>query len=150
MTKQNLMPAKYTVSIEVSKTPNNVFSHLVQLSKWWPEEFVGEPIALNSEFVLKTGDGHYSKNNVIEFIQDKKLVWLTTESKRKADGYDWSGTKFIFELSTKGDKTLLTFTYDGIVLKDETARLAQVCDICIKEMFYNFITNTKWKRKIFT
>jgi hypothetical protein len=143
MINQNCIPANYTVSIEVAKTPTYVFDHLVQLSKWWPEEFVGTPIALNSEFILKTRDEHFSKNKVIEFVPDLKLVWLTTESLRKTDKYDWTGTKFIFELTPKGDNTLLKFTYDGVVLENETERLAQVCDMCIKEILYNFITNKK-------
>jgi hypothetical protein len=135
----------YTVAIEVAKSPNDVFNHVIDLSKWWPEEFVGESIKLNTEFVFKTGDSHYSKNRVVEFVPDKKVVWLTTESIRKTDNYDWTGTKFIFELTPKGDNTLLKFTYDGVVLENESDRLVQICDMTIKEMLYNFITNGKVK-----
>jgi hypothetical protein len=67
------------------------------------------------------------------------------ESIRKTDNYDWTGTKFIFELIPKGDNTLLQFTYDGVVLENETQRLAQICDICIKEMLYDFIITGKAK-----
>jgi hypothetical protein len=78
---------------------------------------------------------------VVEFLPGKKLVWLTTASNRKEDGYDWSGTKFIFELAPKGSHTALKFIYDGVVLQEESNRLAQVCDMCVKEMFYNFVTS---------
>jgi len=130
---------KNSVEIELSKSPANVFNHVTDLAKWWPEEFIGDGIKPGAEFSLKTGDGHYSKNKVIDFVQDKKLVWLTTESIRKSDGYDWSGTKFVFELSPKGDKTLLKFTYAGIVLENEKERLVEICDMCIKGMLYNFV-----------
>jgi hypothetical protein len=145
MKKKNYITTNYSVAIEVAKSPGDVFSHLINLKKWWPEEFEGESIKLNSEFVFRTGDTHYSKNKVIEFVPYKKVVWITTESIRKTDNYDWTGTKFIFELTSKGDNTLLKFTYDGIILENESERLIQICDMTIKEMFYNFITCGKEK-----
>ncbi|HET6990555.1 MAG TPA: SRPBCC domain-containing protein [Bacteroidia bacterium] len=129
----------YSVEIELSKSPENVFSHIINLAKWWPEEFIGDRIKPDGEFNLKVGEEHHSKNKVVEFAPEKKLVWLTTESIRNSDGYDWSGTKFIFELSPKGDKTILKFTYNGVVLENEKGRLAQICDMCIKGMLYNFV-----------
>lgn len=83
MTVKKYKPAKYSVEIELAKSPDDVFDHLIDLSKWWPEEFEGESIELNSEFIFRTGDSHYSKNKVVEFVPDKKLVWLVTESIRK-------------------------------------------------------------------
>ena len=103
MTK-NYKPAKYSVEIELAKSPDDVFNHLIDLSKWWPEEFEGESIKLNSEFIFRTGDSHYSKNKVIEFVPDKKLVWLVTESIRKTDNFEWTGTKMIFELTPRGNQ----------------------------------------------
>jgi hypothetical protein len=76
---------------------------------------------------------------VIEFVPDKKVVWLTTESICKADNFDWTGTKMIFELAPKDGRTLLRFTYDGVVLKNEYDRLVQICDFVIKEKLYNLI-----------
>ena len=140
MMDKNYKAANYTVEIELAKSPDDVFNHVIDLSKWWPEEFEGESIKLNTEFVFRTGDTHYSKNKVIEFVPNKKIVWLTTESIRKTDNYDWTGTKFIFELIPRGDNTLLKFTYDGVVLENESDRLVQICDMTIKEIFYKFIT----------
>jgi len=142
MTDKNYKAANYTVEIEVAKSPDDVFNHVIDLSKWWPEEFEGESIKLNTEFVFRTGDSHYSKNKVVEFVPNKKVVWVTTESIRKADKYDWTGIKFIFELTPKGGNTLLKFTYDGIVPENESDRLVQICDMTIKELFYNFIAQS--------
>ena len=141
MANENYKAANYTVEIEIAKSPGDVFEHVIDLSKWWPEEFEGERIKLNTEFVFRTGDGHYSKNKVIEFVPNQKLIWLTTESIRKEDGFDWTGTKFIFELIPKADNTLIKFTYDGVVLEHESDRLAHICDLTIKDLFYNFIVN---------
>ena len=145
MSNKNYKTTNYTVEIELAKSPGDVFAHLVDLSKWWPEDFEGEGIALNSEFVLKTGDSHYSKNKVIEFVPDKKLTWIAIEGIRKIDNYDWTGTKFIFELTPHGNNTLLKFAYDGVVLENESDRLVQICDMTVKEFFYNFIVSGKGK-----
>jgi hypothetical protein len=143
MTNKNYKTATYTVEIELVKSSDAVFDHLIDLSKWWPEEFEGESIKLNTEFVFRTGDTHYSKNKVVEFVPNKKVAWVTTESIRKTDNYDWTGTKFIFELTPKGDNTQLKFTYDGVVLENESDRLVAICDMTVKEMFYNFIVMEK-------
>ena len=78
MKNENYIEANYSVEIELAKSPDDVFEHVINLSKWWPEEFTGESIKLNAVFVFKTGDSHYSKNKVIEFVPGKKVVWLTT------------------------------------------------------------------------
>lgn len=145
MLTNNYKTAKYTVEIEFVKSPNDVFNHLINLKKWWPEDFEGEDIKLNSEFIFTTGDSHYSKNKVIEFVPNEKFAWLATEALRKTDNYDWTGTKFIFELTPNGDNTILKFTYDGVVFENEYDRLVQICDITVKEMFYNYIMYGKEK-----
>lgn len=132
----------YTVTIGVSKSPGEVFGHLIHdIPKFWPEEFEGKSDKLNDEFIFRSGEGdtHYSKNLVTELVPDKKVVWLVTESIRKTDNFDWTGTKMIFELTAKGDNTLLTFTYDGFVRANEYERLVQICDMVIKENLYNFL-----------
>ena len=132
----------YTVAIEVAKSPNAVFNHVIHdVSKFWPEEFEGESTKLDDEFIFRSGDIHYSKNKVIELVPNKKVVWLVTESIRKTDNYEWTGTKMIFELTPKVESTVLKFTYDGFVLENEYDRLVQICDIVIKEKLYNLITN---------
>jgi uncharacterized protein YndB with AHSA1/START domain len=134
-----MINTKYTTAIEFKRSPVDVFSHIIQLSKWWAEEFLGDEIKPNSTFVLKAGDGHYSKNKVIEFVPNKKFVWVTTESKRSSDNFDWTGTKMIFELTAKGETTLVTFTYDGVVLENEQQRLKEICDYCIRNLLYNYL-----------
>jgi hypothetical protein len=144
MENKNYKTANYAVAIEIEKSPNVVFNHITNdVSKFWPEEFEGESSKLNDEFVLTTGDSHYSKNKVVEFVPNKKVVWLVTDSIRKTDNFKWTGTKMIFELTPKADNTLLKFTYDGVVLENEYDRLVQICDMVIKEMLYNLITNSK-------
>ena len=145
MKNQNAASAKYTTSVEIDKSPDVVFNHLLHdVAKFWPEDFEGESSKPNDEFIFTTGgDSHYSKNKVVELASNQKVVWLVTESIRKTDDFDWTGTKMIFELTPQGDHTLLQFTYDGIILNGEYERLVQICDMVIRERFYKFITNTR-------
>lgn len=140
MTNNNYARAIYSVAIGVTKPPADVFNHLVNdVAKFWPEDLEGDCSHLNNEFVFRSGDSHYSKNKVVELVSNKKLVWLVTESIRKTDNFEWTGTKMIFELVPKDNGTLLQFTYDGIVLENELDRLGQVCDFVIKENLYNLV-----------
>ncbi|HEY4325411.1 MAG TPA: SRPBCC domain-containing protein [Mucilaginibacter sp.] len=139
-TKKNV---SYGTSIVVQFSPKVVFEHINEVFQWWPEEFAGKSTKLNDEFTLRTGDVHYSKQKLIEFVPDKKVVWLTTESIRKTDNYEWTGTKMIFELIPNGKTTMVKFTYDGPVFESEYDRFVQQCDMVIKDKLYNFITNSK-------
>jgi hypothetical protein len=145
MTNKNYKTAIYTAEIEFPKTPNEVFNHVINLSKWWSETFEGENIKLNSEFVLRTDDSHFSKNKVVEFVSNEKVVWLATDSIRKKENFDWTGTKFIFKLTPKASNKLLKFTYDGAIFENECDRLVQICYKTIKEIFYNFMIKGKGK-----
>jgi len=131
-----MISTKYTVSVEVTKSPEFVFSHITNLSKWWVEEFEGEELKLNSDFNLKVGEGHFSKNKVLEFVPNKKFVWVTTASIRISDNFDWTGTKMIFELSPTNKGTRITFTYDGVVFESDQDKLKEICDYCIKDLLY--------------
>jgi hypothetical protein len=139
MTGKVYSTISYSVAIEVAKSSVEVFNDLVDLRRWWPEEFIGENIKQDSEFVLKTGDGHYSRNKVIEYAPNEKVVWLVLESRRKEDNFDWTGTKMICKLKSKGGNTEIIFTYDGVVLENEIDRLTKICDFVIKEKLYNLI-----------
>ena len=141
MTNKNYKAVIYSAEIQLEKSPREIFDRIADLSKWWPEDFEGEKIMLNAEFVFRTGDEHYSKNKVVEFVQDRKLVWLTTDSLRKSDNYNWTGTMFIFDIIPQSDGTMVKFTYDGVVLERESDRLAQICDLTVKQLLYNFIVN---------
>jgi hypothetical protein len=143
---------KYSVEIDVQKPIDIVFANLIGLSKWWPEDFKGNAITKDSEFTLTTGEGHYSINKVIEFVPNKKVAWQTLKSLRKSDNFDWSGTKFIFDLmstgspGSSGNNTVVRFTYDGVVQEFEAGKLREICDMTLKEMFYNYIVYGKGKK----
>jgi len=97
METRNYTKANYSVAIEVSKSLTDAFNYIINdVSRFWPEELEGECNKLNDEFVFRSGDSHYSKNKVVEFVPNNKVVWLVTESLRKTDNFEWTGTKMIF------------------------------------------------------
>ncbi len=106
----------FTTTITVDQTPQEVFEAIITPQNWWSGEFEGNTKDVNDEFTYRYEDMHYSKQQVIESIPGKKVVWLVTESQLNfiEDKEEWTGTKIIFEISKKGDKTQLTFTHEGI------------------------------------
>ena len=111
----------FSATLEVDQTPQEVFNAVRNVRGWWSgyysEEIKGDSKDLNDEFSFRAGDGvHYSKQKLIEVIPNKKVVWMITDSElnflEKKD--EWTGTKVIFDILPKGDKTQLVFTHDGL------------------------------------
>src|SRR5258708_32442885 len=108
----------YTATVEVEKSPTDVFKQVIDVSKWFSDEFEGKSSKLNDEFIIRAGDMHYSKHKLIEVIPNKKVAWLIIESKvdwLKKNKEEWTGTKMVFEIIPKGKRTTLIFTHEGLV-----------------------------------
>ncbi len=135
----------YGVTIEVARSPSDVFNHILYVSKWWGgPDLKGQSTNLNDEFIINHPGAHYSKQKVIEVIPGKKLVWLVTESTLNwltGDPHEWTNTRMIFELIPKGENTVLHFMHDGLVPEKECfAQCSQGWTMVIKERLFNFIT----------
>jgi uncharacterized protein YndB with AHSA1/START domain len=134
----------YRTHIEIAATPRTIFNALGDAAKWWTEDFEGSSKRLNDEFVIHHPGQHYSKQKVVEVVEDKRLVWLVTDSRLswlKGDQQEWTNTRIIFELSANGDKTVLHFTHEGIVPEKECyARIGEGWSIVIGERLLNYIS----------
>lgn len=138
----------YMATIEVAKSPNDVFRDLADVSKWWGgQDYEGRSAQLNDEFTVKHGDAHYSKQKLVEVVPDKKIVWLVTESTLnwlEKDKNEWTNTKMVFELAPRGNKTVLHFTHEGLVPEKECySRCERGWNMVIKEWLFNFIRDGK-------
>ncbi len=137
----------YTATIEVAKSPQDVFNHIKDVSKWWSKDFEGSSTNLNDEFIIHHPERHYSKQRLVEFIPYKKIVWLVTDSKLnwlENDMNEWTNTKMIFEITAKTDKTVLHFTHEGLVPEKECYAMCKCgWNMVIKEWLFSFITDGK-------
>ena len=136
----------FTTTILVDQTPHEVFNAVSNVCGWWSEDIEGGTAKLHDEFLYHYKDVHISKMKLIEVIPDKKVVWLVLDNyfKFTKDKTEWNGTKIIFEISQKDDKTQVRFTHQGLVPEYECF------DICknawtkyIQVSLYNLITTGK-------
>jgi len=107
----------FTTSIQVDQTPQEAFDAINHVRDWWPGEIEGSTKKLNDEFIYRYKKIHYSKQKLVEVIPGKKVVWLVTDSRLNfvENKSEWTGTKIIFEISQKNNRTEVRFTHEGLV-----------------------------------
>jgi len=138
----------YHVTIEIPKSPEEVFQGLTQnVPKWWGgRDFTGSSIQLNDEFIIHHPGAHYSKQKLTEVVQNKKIVWCVEESKlswiKKQD--EWTNTRMIFEIAPTGYSSILHFTHEGLVPEKESyAMCSEGWNLVIKEWLFDFVVHGK-------
>lgn len=107
----------FTTVLMVDQSPEEVFDAVTNVRGWWSANIEGNTSGLNDEFVFEVKDVHYSKQKLVEVIPGKKVVWHVTDSHMTflKDKNEWTGSKIIFDISGKDNKTQLTFTHEGLV-----------------------------------
>jgi len=110
----------FTATIEVLKPPQDVYNSITNdVVKWWGGwELEGRRKKLGDEFIIHHPGAHYSRQKLVELVPTSKVVWLVTDSTMDwltKDKQEWTNTKIIFEITAKGDKTVLHFTHEGLV-----------------------------------
>jgi hypothetical protein len=118
----------FTTSISVDRTPKEAFNAINNVRGWWSENIEGGTDQLNDEFIYRYTDIHQCTMKLVEFIPDKKVVWLVLDNyfKFTQDKTEWIGTKIEFEIDEKENKTQVHFTHRGLVPAYECY------DICFK------------------
>jgi hypothetical protein len=107
----------FTTTFSVDQSPEKVFNAINNVRGWWSEEIEGSTDKLGDEFTYHYKDVHYCRMKLIELISDKKVVWLVVQNyfNFTEDKSEWKGTKVIFEIFKKGDKSEIRFTHLGLV-----------------------------------
>lgn len=107
----------YTTSFTVDQTPQQVFAAINTPRKWWSEEIEGSTDKLGEEFKYHFKDVHRCTIKIVELIPGKKIVWLVLDNyfSFTMDKTEWKGTKIIFNITKKGEKTEVHFTHVGLV-----------------------------------
>ena len=136
----------FTTAFLVDQTPEEVFNAINNVRGWWSEEIEGSTNKLNDEFKYHYQDVHACKMKLIEVIPQEKVVWLVLENyfKFTQDKSEWVGTKIIFEIIKKDNKTQLTFTHQGLVPEYECF---EVCSNAwsqyVQHSLFSLITTAK-------
>jgi hypothetical protein len=136
----------YTAIITVDNSIQDTFTAINNVSKWWTDDLTGRSQKLNDEFTVQFGDIHKTGQKIIEFIPDKKVVWLVTECRLNfvKDEQEWKNTKIGFELSREGDKTQIHFTHFGLVPEVECFKsCSKGWDYYIKGSLFKLLTEGK-------
>jgi len=136
----------YHISMTVDATAHEVFNRINNVSHWWTRDLKGSSQKLNDEFSVRFGDVHYSKQKLVEFVPDKKVVWLVTDSTLNfiKDKREWTNTRISFEVAEDGSKTRINFTHIGLVPDVECYNLCvQGWDQYIKGSLFKLLTEGK-------
>jgi uncharacterized protein YndB with AHSA1/START domain len=141
------MTAKdFTTTILVDNTPEEVFKAINNVRGWWSEEIEGSTDTLNSEFDYHYEDVHRCKIKIIELVPNKKIVWSVLDNyfKFTKDKSEWKGTKIIFDIAKKDNKTEMRFTHEGLVPAYECYEICRdAWTGYIQKSLRNFITAGK-------
>ena len=136
----------FTTTIVVDQTPEQVFNAVNNVRGWWSEEIEGSTNKLNAVFDYHYEDVHRCKMQIIEFVPDKKVVWLVHENyfKFTKDKTEWTGTKIIFDIDEKDGKTQLRFTHLGLVPEYECFEVCRdAWTTYIKKSLHSLISTGK-------
>jgi Activator of Hsp90 ATPase homolog 1-like protein len=106
-----------TITITVDQTPEEAFAAINDVRGWWLGAIEGPTDALGGEFTFRYQDIHYSKQKVTELVPGRKIAWAITDSALQAaePKDEWTGTKVVFDIARKGDKTEIRFRHLGLV-----------------------------------
>src|ERR1700721_2623398 len=107
----------FTTTLLVSQPPEEVFNAINNPRGWWSEEIEGNTNKLNDEWTYHYEDVHRCKMKIVQFIPNKKVVWLVIDNyfSFTKDKSEWKGTKISFDISQKNNKTQIHFTHRGLV-----------------------------------
>jgi len=141
----------FTTSILVDQTPMEAFDAINNVRAWWPGEIEGNTTKLDDEFIYRYKKIHYSKQKLVEVIPAKKVVWLVTDSSLNfvENKTEWTGTKIIFEISEKNNKTQVRFTHQGLIPQYECFdSCSNAWSDIIKNGLRNLLTTGKGKASL--
>ena len=106
----------FSISFLVDESPQRVFDAINNVPAWWTANLEGNSRKLNDEFEVRFGDVHYSKQKLIEVVQNEKVIWLVTDSKLSFvnNEREWVNTRIIFQIARREGKTQVVFRHDGL------------------------------------
>ena len=107
----------FKTMIQVDQSASQIFKAVNNVRGWWSENIMGTTDKLNDEFIYQYKDVHVCKMKIVEFIPDRKVVWLVLENEFNftKTKNEWKGNRIVFEISQRDGKTQLEFEQIGLV-----------------------------------
>ena len=107
----------YTATISVDQSPKEALDAIRNVRGWWSEEIEGSTAKVGDEFRYHYQDLHTCTMKLVELVPDKRVAWLVTDNyfSFTEDKTEWMGTKVVFDIAKKGNKTEIHFTHEGLV-----------------------------------
>jgi hypothetical protein len=136
----------FTTTILVDNSSSEVFNAIKNVRGWWSEEIEGRTNKLNEEWAYHYQDVHRCKMKIVEFVPNKKVVWLVMDNyfSFTKDKNEWNGNKIIFEITEKENQTQLQFTQAGLVPEYECYDICQgAWSTYIQKSLHSLITTGK-------
>jgi len=107
----------FAATITVDQTPEEAIEAIRNVGGWWSEQIEGSTDKVGDEFIYRYQDVHSCKMKLVEVIAVVKVAWTVLENyfKFTKDKTEWLGTKIVFDVFRKGNKTEIRFTHEGLV-----------------------------------
>ena len=107
----------FDLRLSVDQSPEEAFNAVNNVRDWWSQEIEGSTDKLGESFTYRYRDAHRCTLKLVELVPNKRVVWLVVDNyfNFTEDESEWKGTKVIFDISRKGDKTEIHFTHEGLV-----------------------------------
>lgn len=116
----------FTTVILVDQSPQAAFDAINRPREWWGKDIDGRTDRLGEEWTYRYKDMHVSKHRTSELAPGKRVVWDVVDGQMSflQDKSEWTGTKLVFDIARKDDKTEIRFTHARLV------PAAECFDIC--------------------
>jgi len=107
----------YTATISVDQSPKEAVDAIRNVRGWWSEEIEGSIVKVGDEFKYHYQNLHTCTMKFVELVPGKRVAWLVTDNHFSftEDKTEWKGTKVVFDIAKKGDKTEIHFKHEGLV-----------------------------------
>ena len=107
----------FTVAFSVDQSPQQVFDAINNVRGWWTGSIEGSTDKLGETFTYRYKDFHRSHHKIAELVPGQRIAWETTDASLGSfeNKAEWIGTRVVFDIAKKGDKTQVQFTHLGLV-----------------------------------
>jgi hypothetical protein len=110
------MEGNYTCTIQIDKSPEEVFSAIKNVGAWWVGQVEGDASHLGSKFIYKYKAFHKSEQTVTELVPNSRIIWHVDAATLPfvKNQSEWEGTEIVFEISVKKGGSEIKFTHRGL------------------------------------